>query len=252
MTNFDIITIVVLLIFTTISFFKGGIGSILSLAKWYGAGVLSVMFYPEAKQVTEEALGSSIISSGVAIFGLYIVALIVLWLITKVILLALSAVVGGVTDRFAGLIIGFTIGLIIISSAHYTIRATNNNNDPDWLQEGKTFELTKFGADNLGKVFSGDFSKMIDDFGFKTSEKIKNEISKDELSEAKNVTDGLSDPAEKDLNIEKVRKALEELKAEGLSKEKAKEALQKMINDEPNKFRSFDEEIKVDYEPLPE
>ena len=56
MTNFDIITIVVLLIFTTISFFKGGIGSILSLAKWYGAGVLSVMFYPEAKQVTEEAL----------------------------------------------------------------------------------------------------------------------------------------------------------------------------------------------------
>lgn len=255
MTTFDIITITVLFIFLTIGFFKGGIGTVLSALKWYGAGVIAVIAYPHAKIYAEPYVGDSAIANGVTIFALYIIALIALVIVSMIISSALKSVIGGAVDRFIGLILGITIGFIIIASAHF-ITANILKGEPDWLKDGKTYELTKLGSDIIGKFASGDFSEMAGDFGIKIPDSgigAENEVTKRELEEAEEVVTESENPADyQDLNIEKVRNALEELKSEGLSKEQAKERIQEMIDNNERDFRSFERELEADYQALPE
>lgn len=255
MTTFDIITITVLFVFLTIGFFKGGIGTVLSAFKWYGAGVIAVIAYPHTKIYAEEYLGDSAIANGVTIFALYIVALIALVIISMAISSALKSVIGGAVDRFIGLILGITIGFIIISSAHFIIDNILKG-EPDWLKDGKTFDLTKFGSDIIGKFASGDFTEMVEDFGIKvpnSSKNNNNEVTKQQLEEAEQAVKETESPEDyRDLNIEKIRGALEELKSEGLSKEEAKERIQEMIDNNERDFRSFEQELETDYRALPE
>jgi uncharacterized membrane protein required for colicin V production len=252
MTNFDIITIVTIFIFVTIGFFKGGIGSILSLLKWYGAGVASVLFYPVAKEFSEEILGKSVISSVVAVFCLYILALIILIIISKIISIALKSIIGGAVDRFAGLLIGLTIGFVIISSAHYIVTNTMKE-EPEWLANGKTYELTKFGADNIGKLINSDFSGMMSDFGLDLDSIKEKAANMNSESAPLNglEPENLEEPTN-NLNVEKIRKALEELKAEGYGKEEAKQKLEEMIKNNEQDFRLPENQPHPDYEPLSE
>jgi len=120
-TQYDVIVLVAILIFTTISLIKGGVASIIGIAKWYGAFFIALMFYPYVKQMVEEVVADSIVANAAAVFGVYIFAVIILALLGGVIVRSFGLFVGSVPDKLIGGAVGFAIGYLIASSVHFGV-----------------------------------------------------------------------------------------------------------------------------------
>lgn len=164
-TQFDALVSVVAFIFMTLGLFKGAIKSILGLAKWYGAGVLTLLFYPKASELVASYMQPGMVANGIAVFITYIAALILLSIIIGIFVAALGSTVGGPGDRLMGAIVGITIGVIVASTAHYFVRSFAGGTDPDWMKEGKTYEVTSVGADKLQEYFKDVVKNMGVDMG---------------------------------------------------------------------------------------
>ncbi len=166
LTQFDAIVAIGVLIFMTLGFFKGAIKSILGLGKWYGAGVLTLLFYPQASELVAQYMQPGMIANGIAVFFTYIIALIGLSVVIGILVAALGGTVGGPGDKLLGAIIGATIGIIIASTGHYFIRSFGGGSDPQWLKDGKTYDITAQGADKLQGYFKDVVQNMGTDMGF--------------------------------------------------------------------------------------
>ncbi len=220
MTNFDIIVSVIVLIFITFGLFKGGIGSVLSMFKWYGAFIVSMILYPHAKEMVSQIIQPSVVVNAVSIIGIYVAALIVLSIINGVLSVAFTAIVGNIIDKILGIIIGTLIGVIIVCSVHFGVNSAFGGNDPDWLKAGQTYDLTKAGSDLMKEYLNGDASKMAEDLGMKLGAKAEDNQSG--AAEAlKNVAQDAVDnaPSMEALTPDKIREIVRKLKAQGFSEQ---------------------------------
>lgn len=165
-SQFDVIVITILLISSTIGFFKGSIRGILSALKWYGAFLISIAFYPTAIQIVETILQPSPVNNIIAVILVYITALIVISIIIGVILRALGGTVGGTLDRLLGAGIGFAVAYFIVSSVHLAVEKMNGGNAPDFLQNGKTYNFTKTGSELASNLIGNNFTDMLSSLDF--------------------------------------------------------------------------------------
>lgn len=216
-TQFDALVSVIAFIFMTFGIFKGAIKSILGLAKWYGAGVLTLLFYPKASELVAAYLQPGMIANGIAVFSTYIAALVILSIIIGIFVAALGSTVGGPSDRLLGAMVGISIGFIIGSTAHYFVRSFAGGTDPQWLQDGKTYKFTSVGADKLQGYFKDVVKNMGSDMG----------VVKD-----MDPTGGIADKIKKfqdstgsQVDMEKLKEAIRIMKEEGLSPEQIKDLI---------------------------
>ncbi len=216
-TQFDAVVSVVAFIFMTLGFFKGAIKSILGLAKWYGAGVLTLLFYPKASEIVASYIQPGMLVNGIAIFVTYIAALIVLSIVIGIFVAALGSSVGGPSDRLMGAIVGTTIGLIIASTAHYFVRSFGGNTDPQWLKDGMTYSVTSVGADKLQGYFKDVIHNMGSDVGI-----IK------EMDPTGSIADKIKqfqDSTGSQIDMEKLKEAIRIMKEDGLTPEQIKDLI---------------------------
>lgn len=217
MSQFDIIVYVSALIFLTLGFFKGAIKSILGLAKWYGAGIFTVMFYPHIRELVEAQVGAGMAANGVSIIGTYIVALVALSILIGIFLTALGSTVGGGSDRIMGAMVGMTIAAIIVSTGHYFLRSFNGGNDPDWLRGGKTYALTSQGADILQGYFKDVVKGMGVDLGLAKNIDPTGDIA-NKIKEFQNETGS-------DIDYAKLKDAVRMMKEDGMSPDQIKDMI---------------------------
>jgi uncharacterized membrane protein required for colicin V production len=216
-TQFDTMVAVGAFIFMTLGFFKGAIRSILGLGKWYGAGVLTLLFYPKASEMVASYMQPGMIANGVAVFATYIVALIILSIIIGILVAALGATVGGPGDRFLGALVGLTIGVIIASTAHYFIRSFAGGEDPQWLKDGKTYSVTAQGADTLQGYFKDVVKNMGTDMGF-----VKD---LDPSGQLMNQIEQIQNSGTSQIDFEKLKEAIRIMKEEGSTPEQIKDMI---------------------------
>ncbi len=220
MTNFDIIVSVIVLIFITYGLIKGGIGTVLSMFKWYGAFIVSMLLYPIAKDAVSEIVQPSVAVNAISVIGIYVVSLIVLSIICKLISAAFTAIVGNLVDRALGVILGLVMGVLIVSGVHFGINSAFDGEDPDWLKAGQTYEITKSGSDLMKDVLDDDALKIAQDLGVKLGSK----ASENQAAIASPLNDAAQGtvsnlPENFKITPEQIKAFAQKLKAEGFSEQ---------------------------------
>lgn len=197
----------------------------LSLFKWYGAFLLSLMFYPIAYKYVSGVVSSPEVASGATIVGLYIASLIAFSIVSGIVIAAMGDAVGNLFDKALGLILGAAIGYVIVSSSHFVISSIYQGNDPKFLKNGKTYEITKIGADLMKKYFKDGSDDIAKDLGIKLNKEVE-KIQDKAASQAENLNDNLG-VTDNPVDVEQIKEIARKLKEQGYTE---KEVLQ-MIQD---------------------
>ncbi|MDX1950100.1 MAG: CvpA family protein [Rickettsiales bacterium] len=225
MTNFDLTVYVTLLMFLFIGFFKGGIRSVLSLVKWYGAFLLSIIFYDDAHKFALEMFSSEMVASIAAILGIYIASMIVLTILSSIIVAALGDNVDGLIDKALGLFMGVAVGYIIVSSVHFVVSSVYQGDEPKWLKEGQSYEITKVGADVLKGYFKDGTINISKDLGFDFGDRAS-EISGKVKEHTEQLKSGVSNATGSELDVNLIKDMARKLKDQGYSEQEVLDIIQ--------------------------
>ncbi len=148
-TEFDVAVMIIIMTTTISSMVRGAIKEFLTLVSLGGAAGLTLYFYPYSHTLTRDHFTSAAVGSIVAIIALFVIALLVCTAISSIINTSFGAMREGWTDRFFGMGFGFFKGLCIVSLIHFIIFFASGREDPEWLQMGKTYNLTQTGSQFL-------------------------------------------------------------------------------------------------------
>ena len=230
-TQYDVIISVIVLILITMSFFKGGIRSILGMVKWYGAAILTLIFYPYTKLMVEEFMQPSEIINGIAVFLVYVVAVVVLSIINRILIAAMGDSVGGFLDKLIGALVGFTIGYIIAATIHFSLAIAFKDNKPDWFKNGKLYVFTEHGSNIIAGYLKDAAEEMGQDFGSELPEG-DTDSGKEAVEDGfEDLQDGVRDKlkdidnSKPQMNSIQIRIRARELKEQGYTADEIKEII---------------------------
>ncbi len=225
MTNFDLTVYVTLLMFLFIGFFKGGIRSVLSLVKWYGAFLLSIIFYADAHKIISEFFTSDATASIATILAVYIGAMIVLSILSAIIVAALGDNVDGLIDKALGLFMGVAVGYIIVSSVHFIVSSVYQGEEPNWLKEGQSYEITKVGSDILKGYFKDGTINISKDLGFDFGDRAS-ELSGKVNEHTEKLKAGVKNATGSELDVNLIKEMARKLKDQGYSEQEVLDIIQ--------------------------
>lgn len=142
-TEFDILVIIILLVFSFLVASKGFITEFLDLISYLGAAFFTYFFYSYAlSMISPNDKSNFFINLGV-VLGLFLLSYLLLYLFKLGILSAFSGGVKSFFDKFLGLVLGFVKGFFIVGVIHFIILLTLIDS-PDWLKKGATFKLSEY------------------------------------------------------------------------------------------------------------
>jgi membrane protein required for colicin V production len=150
LTDYDVGIAVIVLITTALAFLHGAMRQILSLTGYVGAGLITWALFPTMKEYLKDVFSDPLVSSAAAVIPVFIIALLFVSMLNTMIMDNLRDFKGGGVDRSLGLIIGLGKGLLIVSVVHIVIASVYKKigeDEPKWLTEGRTYGITKAGAD---------------------------------------------------------------------------------------------------------
>jgi membrane protein required for colicin V production len=152
MNLLDIIVIGVILLSGLFAFARGFVKEALSVAAWVGAAFAALYGLRYVAPVAERFLPKGPVADAAAGLALFLVALIVLSLLT-------SAVAGRVkesslsaVDRTLGLVFGLVRGLVLVCLLYIALSwalPAGKQQQPGWIADAKTLPLLANGADRL-------------------------------------------------------------------------------------------------------
>jgi uncharacterized membrane protein required for colicin V production len=147
-TEFDILVILILLVYSFVVFNKGLIVEILDLICYLGSAFFTYFFYSYALQAISPQDTKNIYINFGVVFGLFIISYILLYLFKLGIVSAVGGGVRSFFDKFLGLIFGFAKGFLIASLAHFIIVLVLVS-PPEWLTKGATYSITEYGQKTI-------------------------------------------------------------------------------------------------------
>lgn len=145
-TLLDIILITVTLISAVLAMVRGFSREILSIAAWGLAAIAALFFYKAGIPYVQPYVSSTTIATILSAAGIFVVALIVVSLITmKIADLIIDSRVGPL-DRALGFVFGAARGLLIFVVATLFFNWLVSENQPGWIANAKSKPL----LDSLG------------------------------------------------------------------------------------------------------
>ena len=153
MTSADLIIIAILALSALLAFMRGFVREVLSIGAWVGAALATIYGFPiaqpYARKYIEVALFADI-AAGVAIF---IVALIVLTVLSHALSRNVRSSALGAVDRSLGLLFGLVRGAVLVCLAYLVMAwAIPQEDRPVWVAEARTLPLVQQGAGLLLKI----------------------------------------------------------------------------------------------------
>lgn len=153
----DMIVVGVLLISGLLAFARGLVQELLSVAAWVGALVAAYFGYPYAAPYLTPYLPDprlANIASGVAVF---LVAIIVLWLLTRSIAKTVQGSALNALDRSLGFVFGLARGALLIVLLYIVVEFfVKEDQQPDWLRDARSRPLVAYGANYLSSFVSAE------------------------------------------------------------------------------------------------
>ncbi|MGE5201526.1 MAG: CvpA family protein [Acidobacteriota bacterium] len=150
MNPFDIIVIVVIVLSGLFAFARGLVKELLSVGAWVAAGLAGLYGFPYAAPLAEKAIPKGIFANLAAGLTIFVVALILLSLLTSAVARRVKQSSLSSVDHTLGLLFGLARGAVIACLLYYGLTlALPEPSRPDWIKEARSTRYLQSGADFL-------------------------------------------------------------------------------------------------------
>ncbi|HWA44668.1 MAG TPA: CvpA family protein [Hypericibacter adhaerens] len=164
MTSADLIIIAILALSALLAFMRGFVREVLSIGAWVGAALATIYGFPIAQPFARKYIEVALfadIAAGVAIF---VVALIVLTVLSHALSRNVRDSALGAVDRSLGLLFGLVRGAVLVCLAYLVMAwAIPQEDRPVWVAQSRTLPLVQQGAGLLLKILPESALKQGED-----------------------------------------------------------------------------------------
>ena len=169
-TGVDVGVAVLVLISAILATARGFTREVLSLATWAGSAAIAVYMYLYHKDIAAAYIKEELVATGVTVIGTFLVALIILHLLTMWIgdLVVDSRV--GPLDRTLGFVFGTARGIVICIVAAVFAEFLLGANVPPMVKDAKSYPPLRDSGHYLITLLPDDFEKQVTDFLQKRSQ----------------------------------------------------------------------------------
>lgn len=160
MNPLDLGVLAVIVLSAIFAFARGFVREALSIVAWVGAAFITLRGFNAAFTIVDPIVKNPLLSQLIAGFGLFVISLIVLTIITSIIARYVRTSALSAIDRTLGFLFGIARGVLIVSLAYLLLDAAVAKDDrPAWVQQAKSAPFLHWGADEL-KVFLPEQLKL--------------------------------------------------------------------------------------------
>ena len=152
MNVLDIVVVAVILLSGLFAFARGFVKEALSVVAWVGAAFAALYGLPFATPLAERFLPKGPVADGAAALAIFLVALVILSLLTSAVASRVKESALSAVDRTLGLIFGLVRGLVLVCLAYIALSwavPAGGQPPPGWIAEAKTLPLLASGAERL-------------------------------------------------------------------------------------------------------
>ena len=190
-TGVDVGVAVLVLISAVLATARGFTREVLSLATWAGSAAIAAYMYFYHKDIAEKYIDNQLIATGVTVVGTFLVALIVLHLLTMWIgdMVVDSRV--GPLDRTLGFVFGAARGVlicIVLAVFANFLLGTDSDKTPPMLKDAKSYPPLLSAGDWLIGLLPPDIETQLQNFlhkkGQPTDETAPNDATPSEGGDA--------------------------------------------------------------------
>lgn len=150
----DLIVLAVLLISAALAFFRGFVHEVLAIGAWVGAGVATLYGFSHLQPYARQVIAIDLLADIVAGVALFLVALVVLAIVTRLLAAKVQNSSLGALDRSLGLLFGLVRGAVIVAAAWLVLAWALPQPDerPAYIQEAKSRRIVEAGAGVLAAL----------------------------------------------------------------------------------------------------
>ena len=146
MSPFDIAVIAALVVAGLLGLWLGVIRVLLGIGSWIGAAVAAVYCLPLLRPAAREWIESPFLADVAAGAIIFLVALIVLTILTHLIADRVRGSAMGAVDRSLGLAVGLALGIMVLSGGYLVfdrllVDPKYQTERPDWVRNARTEPL---------------------------------------------------------------------------------------------------------------
>lgn len=152
MNPLDIGVIAVVGLSAVFAFARGFVREALSIVAWVGAGFITLYGFAYVYAIVEPMVKNQLLQQLIAGPGLFLVALIVLTIITGIAARSVRSSALSPLDRTLGFIFGLLRGAFILCLSYLLLDFVPSNDRPSWAREAKSAPYLQQGADMLRNV----------------------------------------------------------------------------------------------------
>jgi membrane protein required for colicin V production len=159
MSPLDLGVVAVIGLSAIFAFARGFVCEALSIVAWVGAGFITLYGFSAVYAIVDPMVHNPLLSQLIAGFGLFIVSLIVLTILTGIAARSVRSSGLSPIDRTLGFIFGVLRGAFILSLACLLLDMVQPNDRPPWLRDAKSVPYLEQGA-NLLRGFLPESLRM--------------------------------------------------------------------------------------------
>lgn len=153
----DLAVALILILSGLIALSRGFAHEVLSIGSWVGAAFTALYGFAYVRPYARDLIETQFIADIAAGAGLFIVALVVLTLVTRLIAEQVQGSALNPLDRSLGFVFGLFRGVIIVCLLYGAIEwMVPSDKQPNWLRDAKTMPLIEQGTDFLVNLVPGD------------------------------------------------------------------------------------------------
>lgn len=152
----DLAVIGILLVSAVLAFARGFVHEVLSMTAWIGAGFAVVFGLPYARPFARELISLPLLADVAAGGVIFIVALLILSLLTRAVSRRVQDSALNAVDRSLGFVFGLLRGALLVCLAYIPLAwLMSPGEQPAWLHDARTRPLVEQGAGIIQALFDG-------------------------------------------------------------------------------------------------
>jgi membrane protein required for colicin V production len=146
----DLAVIGIVVLSAIFAFARGFVREALSIVAWVGAGAITLYGFSWVYARVDPMVHNALLSQLIAGFGLFVISLVVLTILTGIVARAVRATGLSPIDRTLGFVFGLARGAFLVCLAYLLLDVSVQASDrPVWIREAKSAPYLHEGADVL-------------------------------------------------------------------------------------------------------
>jgi membrane protein required for colicin V production len=162
MNTLDIIVVVVVVLSAGFAYMRGFVREALAIVAWFGAAVITLYGYSFAVPFAERFLPKGPIANSAASAVVFIVALVILSIITATIARRVHHSGMSSFDRLFGLLFGLARGAVLVALGYLALAwYLGDKPKPDWVTQARSLPLLQSGSNAIKSLIPAGWTDQV-------------------------------------------------------------------------------------------